>query len=143
MPITSSTFSPTTGIRLKPLRRASASAWRTVLSRSMKTMSVRGTITPRTSVSPSSNTEWIICRSSCSMTWRSSARSTRSRSSASLAKGPSRKPFPGVRALPTTMSNRASGPSTRVSATVIPAARSATRGACCWPIVRGATPTTT
>src|SRR5664279_5648472 len=48
MPITSSTFSPTTGIRLKPLRRASASAWRTVLSRSMKTMSVRGVMVPRT-----------------------------------------------------------------------------------------------
>ena len=35
--------------------------WRSVLCRSMKTMSVRGTITSRTMVSPSSNTEWIIC----------------------------------------------------------------------------------
>ena len=34
----------------------------------MKTMSVRGTITSRTIVSPSSNTEWIISRSPDSMT---------------------------------------------------------------------------
>ena len=42
MPTTSSWFSPTTGIREKPLRRASESACSTVLSLSMNTMSVRG-----------------------------------------------------------------------------------------------------
>ena len=61
MPTTSSSFSPITGMREKPLRSASESACRRVLSRSMNTMSVRGTITSRTIVSPSSNTEWIIC----------------------------------------------------------------------------------
>ena len=39
----------------------------------MNTMSVRGTITSRTMVSPSSNTEWIISRSSGSMTLRCSS----------------------------------------------------------------------
>ena len=68
MPTMSSSFSPITGIREKPLRRARDSAWRSVLSRSMDTMSVRGTITSRTRVSPSSKTEWIIWRSSASMT---------------------------------------------------------------------------
>ena len=72
MPTTSSSFSPTTGIREKPLRRASESACSTVLSRSMKTMSVRGTMTSRTMVSPSSNTEWTIWRSPGSMPVRRS-----------------------------------------------------------------------
>ena len=58
-------------------------------------MSVRGTITSRAIVSPSSKTEWIMSRSSCSTTPRCSARSTSSRSSTSVANGPSRKPLPG------------------------------------------------
>ena len=52
-----------TGSRLNPLRRASARACRTVLVRSIQTTSVRGTITSRAIVSPSSNTEWIMFRS--------------------------------------------------------------------------------
>ena len=52
-----------TGMREKPLRSASDSAWSRVLSRSMNTMSVRGTMTSRTIVSPSSNTERTISRS--------------------------------------------------------------------------------
>ena len=103
-----------TGIRLKPLRRASDMAWRSVLWRSMKTTSVRGTITSRTIVSPSSKTEWIIARSPDSMTWLASARSTSSRSSASEENGPSLKPRPGVMMLPRTISSCGSGPSTRV-----------------------------
>ena len=79
-------------------------AWRSVFVRSMKTTSVRGTITSRTRVSPSSKTEWIICRSPDSMTLLASARSTSSRSSASDANGPSLKPRPGVIALPTRIS---------------------------------------
>src|SRR5215475_2918751 len=63
MPTTSSSFSPTTGIRENPLRSAKDSTWRTFLSRSANTMSVRGTMTSRTIVSPSSNTELIIARS--------------------------------------------------------------------------------
>ena len=117
----SSRFSPITGIREKPLRRASDIAWRSVLVRSMKTTSVRGTITSRTMVSPSSKTEWIICRSPDSMTLLASARSTSSRSSASEANGPSLKPRPGVSALPIRISSRGSGPSTVVNAISGPA----------------------
>ena len=95
MPTMSSSSSPITGMRLNPLRKASDWTCRSVLFASMKTMSVRGTITSRTMVSPSSNTEWIICRSPDSMTRPASARSTSSRSSASVANGPSRKPLPG------------------------------------------------
>ena len=57
---------------------------------STETSAVRGTITSRTRVSPSSNTEWIIWRSPASMSSLSSAMSTSSRSSASEANGPSR-----------------------------------------------------
>ena len=77
-------------MREKPLRSASEIAWRSVLVASTNTISVRGTMSSRTMVSPSSNTEWIICRSSSSMTSLASARSTSSRSSACEANGPSR-----------------------------------------------------
>ncbi len=60
MPTMSSAFSPMTGMREKPERSPSDSAWRSVLLRSMKTISVRGTITSFAKVSPSSKTEWII-----------------------------------------------------------------------------------
>ena len=118
-------------------------AWRSVFVRSMKTTSVRGTITSRTRVSPSSKTEWIIWRSPDSMTLLASARSTSSRSSASDANGPSLKPRPGVIALPTRMSTLGSGPSTLVNAISGPAASSAMRSECCRPTVRGETPMTT
>src|SRR5215470_3381245 len=113
MPITSSLFSPTTGIRENPLRNARDSTWRTFLSRSAKTMSVRGTMTSRTIVSPSSNTEWIIARSSGSMTLRSPSRSTRPRSSSSDSPEPSRPLRPGVSTLAVATSSRGSGPSAR------------------------------
>ncbi len=109
----------------------------------MKTTSVRGTITSRTIVSPSSKTEWIICRSPDSMTLEASARSTSSRSSASEENGPSEKPRPGVIALPTRISRRARGPSTLVKRISGPEESSATRSECCRPTVRGATPMTT
>src|SRR6516164_8384002 len=112
MPMTSSLLSPTTGIREKPLRSARDSTWRTFLSRSAKTMSVRGTITSRTIVSPSSNTEWIIARSSGSMTLRSSSRSTRPRSS---SPDPSRPLRPGVSTLAVATSSRGSGPRARTT----------------------------
>ena len=129
-----------TGMRQKPERRASDSAWRSVLSRSMKTTSVRGTITSRTIVSPSSKTEWIIARSRSSISWFSSARSTSSRSSASEANGPSRKPLPGVTALPTRISSCGNGPRMRASGWTRLAATSATGAGCCRPRVRGETP---
>ena len=56
-PTMSSTFSPITGIRECPLRTASDVAWPAVLSSSIHTISVRGTITSRAGVSPSSNTD--------------------------------------------------------------------------------------
>ena len=96
-------------------------------------MSVRGTITSRTMVSPRSKTEWIICRSPDWISSLFSARSTSSRSSASVANGPSSKPLPGVRALPTKINNRGNGPSTVVSSTSGPATAQATRSWCCWP----------
>ncbi len=86
----SSLSSPTTGMREKPERRNSDMACRRVFSQVVTTMSVRGTMTSRTTVSLSSNTEWIMSRSSSSMTAVSPAMSSRSRSSASLWNGPSR-----------------------------------------------------
>ena len=137
----SSAFSPVTGMRENPLRSASARACGTVLSRSIQTTSVRGTITSRAIVSPSSNTDWIICRSPCSTTPRSSAMSTSSRSSTSDENGPSRKPRPGVIALPNRVSSEASGLKTRPSTRTAPAPASATAFGCWRPIVRGPTPT--
>ena len=85
----SSRLVPTTGMRENPERSASDSSWRRVVSRVTNTTSVRGTMTSFTSVSPSSNTEWIIFDSPASMSSCFSAMSTRSRSSASVANGPS------------------------------------------------------
>ncbi len=56
----------------------------------MKITSLRGTITSRTVVSPSSKTEWIIRRSPASISADDSAKSTSSRSSVSVENGPSR-----------------------------------------------------
>ena len=132
-----------TGSRLNPLRSARASAWRTVLVRSIQTTSVRGTMTSRAMVSPSSNTEWIIWRSPDSTTPRSSAMSTSSRSSTSEENGPSRKPRPGVIMLPTRISSVATGPSTRPSSRTTPAVASAVAVGVLAAEVRGPTPTST
>ena len=104
---------------------------------------MRGTITSRVLVSPSSKTEWIIRRSPDSITADASARSTSSRSSVSVENGPSRKPRPGVIALPTRISSLGIGPRIEVIAPSGAAVRRATRWSCCRPIVRGATPITT
>lgn len=88
-----------------------------VLYRSMTTRSVRGTMTSRTSVSPSSKTECTMRRSSSSISDSASARSTSARSSASEANGPCRKPLPGVRALPMRISSEGIGPMIRASGT--------------------------
>jgi len=118
-------------------------ACRRVFPRSITTMSGRGTITSRAIVSPSSNTEWIICRSSSSISRSCSARSTSSRSSASDVNGPLRNPRPGVNALPSRMSSCVIGPSTVASSATGPASTTATWAGCCRAIVRGATPTST
>ncbi len=115
IPTTSSSLSPVTGMRENPERRARVRACRMVLKRSMVTRSVRGTMTSRTSVSPSSKTECTIRRSSSSINDSFSARSTSARSSASEAKGPRRKPLPGVSALPMRISREGMGPMIRAS----------------------------
>ena len=121
----SSTFSPITGMRECPLRTASEVAWPAVLSASIHTISVRGTITSRAGVSPSSKTDWIIRRSSSATTPRCWARSTTSRSSISEANGPLRNPRPGVSALPSRISSRLIG----VSSTEIACSGSAAANA--------------
>ena len=76
MPMTSSTLSPSTGIRDRPVAIARSRAWRTVAVWAMSTMSMRGTITSRTIVSPNSITEWMKLRSSeaiASSSWATSA----------------------------------------------------------------------
>ena len=95
-------------------------------------------------VSPSSKTEWIIFRSPDSITADASAMSTSSRSSVSVENGPSRKPRPGVIALPTRISSCGSGPRTVVNAAQRAGASAARPRSACWrPRVRGATPITT
>ena len=100
-------------------------------------------MTSRTTVSFSSNTDWIIFDSSDSMSLLAAARSTSSRSSTSEANGPSRNPLPGVSALPTRMSSCGNGPSSRVAAITGAADASAIRSAFCRPSVRGPTPIST
>ena len=94
-------------------------------------------------VSERSKTEWIIRRSSLSMSEEASARSTSSRSSVSVENGPSVKPLPGVIALPSRISTRGTGPRTRVTHVSGPAENRATDSECWRPRVRGATPMTT
>ena len=132
-----------TGTREKPERRNSDMVWRRFLCRSTKTTSLRGTITSRTVVSPSSKTEWIILRSPDSMRADASAMSTSSRSSVSVENGPSRNPLPGVSMLPIRISSRGIGPSTVVTQLSGAADQSATRSSCWRPRVRGATPMAT
>ena len=132
-----------TGMREKPERSASDRPWRSVLSCSIHTISVRGTITSLTMVSPSSKTEWIMRRSPASIRSDSSHRSTCSRSSASEVNGPSVKPRPGVMALPMMMRICGIGPITVVNPEIRPVLRSAMRSAFCRPSVRAATPTRT
>ena len=84
MPTTWSRLSSITGTRENPERRNSERVWRRFLCRSTKTTSLRGTITSRAVVSPSSKTEWIIFRSPASISADASAMSTSSRSSVSV-----------------------------------------------------------
>ena len=142
-PTTSSTFSPITGIREWPLRTASEVACPAVLSASIHTISVRGTITSRAGVSPNSNTDWIIRRSSSATTPRCWAMSTTSRSSISEANGPLRNPRPGVIALPISTSSRLIGASSTEIACSGSAASSAMVYAFWRPRVRGPTPIAT
>ena len=84
MPSTSSICPACTGIRLKPAASAVSSAPVTEVSASTVTMSGRGTMTSRTTVSPKSMIEWMKARSSPSMTFSSCATSAMALSSPSL-----------------------------------------------------------
>ena len=113
------------------------------MSPSIHTISVRGTMTSLTMVSPSSKTWWIMRRSPASMRSDASAMSTISRSSASELNGPSVNPLPGVTRLPRMISTCGIGPTTVVRAEMSPTVRRATASACCRPSVRAATPSST
>ena len=80
----SSIPSASTGIRLYPAPSAASSASRTVTSASTVTMSGRGVITSRATVSPKSMMEWMNVRSSCSITFSSCATSAMALSSESV-----------------------------------------------------------
>ena len=80
----SSMPSPSTGIRLKPAASAASSASCTVASSSTVTMSGRGVITSRATVSPKSMMEWMKLRSSFSITFSSWATSAMALSSESV-----------------------------------------------------------
>ena len=86
MPTTSSTPSPRTGSRDRPDSTERSSASRTVAVSAMSTMSMRGTITSRTMVSPNSMTEWMKLRSSDSIASSSWATSAMARTSDSVTR---------------------------------------------------------
>ena len=96
MPTTSSSFSPTTGIREKPQRRASDSAWRSGLAALDEDhVGARHHDLAHEGVAElEDRVDHLAARRPRSRCARS-ARSTSSRSSASEANGPSRKPRPG------------------------------------------------
>ena len=87
-------------------------------------MSVRGTITSRTSLSPISMIPWIISRSSSSMTPCSSDTWSSVISSCSVRYG-ARAARPPVIARDTSVMNHSTGRRTRARASTGPAARSA------------------
>ena len=100
MPRIWSVFSPMTGIREYPERRNSDIARCRLEPESMLRMSVRGTMTERTRVSPKSKTDWISSASLSSITSDSVARSTSSRNSSSLKNASLSAGAPGATALP-------------------------------------------
>ena len=83
------------GMREKPPSIAAAIALSIVSSASTVTMSGRGCITSRTTVSPNSKIEWMSARSSRSIASSSAATSAIVRISSSVTNGPSLRPLPG------------------------------------------------
>ena len=75
-------------MRLKPTSRPRSSVASTVSSAPTVTMSGRGTITSRTTVSPNSMIEWMRARSSVSMASPSRATSAMASSSDSVTRVP-------------------------------------------------------
>ena len=76
-----------TGTRECRFSRSAGRIWSLGVSRSRQNMSVRGTMTERTSVSSSSKTLWIISRSSRSTTPSLAPTSTSVRNSSSVSSG--------------------------------------------------------
>ena len=91
----SSVVSLYAGRRDLPAAIAMRIASSTVASASTATMSGRGTITSRTTVSPNSKIEWMSSRSSVSIDASCAATSAIVRISSSVTNGPPRKPLPG------------------------------------------------
>ncbi len=108
----------------------------------MVTMSVRGIITSRATVSPHSKIEWMSSRSSCSSTSSSVASSTMLSSCSSEVKVEARG-RPGVTVLPSQASTSASGPSSSRAPRMTGAANRSTTRACTRPTLRGLAPTST
>src|SRR5947209_5900078 len=96
------------------------------------TMSGRGTITSRTTVSPNSMIEWMRARSSCSMTSSCWATSAIASSSSSEMNGPSLRPLPGMMTLarPIRPRERTRSGQKRTRAATGRPARRAARSAC-------------
>ena len=107
-------------------------------------MSVRGTMTERTRVSPKSKTDWISSASLSSITSDSVARSTSSRNSSSLKNASLSAGAPGATALPRRDQPARDGPEHPRRANRISGALKRTRAAE-WtrPSCRGETPTIT
>src|SRR3990170_1848317 len=97
MPMMTSSEPSYTGTRECRCSRSAGRISSAGLSTSRQNMSVRGTITDRTSVSSSSKTLWIISRSSRSTTPSLAPTSTSVRSSSSVSSGPSFRSWPASR----------------------------------------------
>ena len=132
--------SPTTGTRLNPLRIITSTASSTRNSPPTVTMSGRGTITSRTTVSPNSMICSMRSRSSSSITSSSTATSARASSSSSDTKGPSLRPLPGssTLAIPIRPRERILMGQKRASTATGPAASRAERSGCWMAQVLGA-----
>ncbi|CAA0016228.1 Uncharacterised protein [Klebsiella oxytoca] len=110
---------------------------------SMLRMSVRGTMTERTRVSPKSKTDWMSSASLSSIMSDSVALSTSSRNSSSLKNASSPPGEPGATVLPSLTSQPGMGPRTQARNLIMEAENSTTPAACERPNCRGETPTIT
>ncbi len=96
------------GRRDLPAEIDSSIASSTVASASIATMSGRGSMTSRTTVSPNSKIEWMSSRSSVSIDDSLAATSAIVRISSSVTNGPPRRPLPGITMLASPMNMRVS-----------------------------------
>ena len=130
-------------MREKPRSSITSSTARSGWSISTATMSGRGTITSRTTVSPKVKMEWISSRSCGSMLPSSCPTSAIVRMSPSETNGPCLSPFPGSSTFASPMSARVGRLSTRPRKYTTGASASATRSLCRMPNVFAMASTTT